>query len=310
MYVCTVVTLLAMASIYTSNDSIPNNTQPVGSNPVIIANVDYLGEQRTNSCTHRDLGFLGQLTGRWYAVYGDTLWCKASVTEPSQDPEGFHGMVRDSIAECSDSALRVKFTQLNEDSPVAHPKQFIPCNEAWGKTLTTGFGGTSLCPVDDDNSLIFYLVNQNPDGLVGAGAAQVQLSNDSPTVVKRYGENGWWWNATHEARYGLHLWLGRYEFLHEKPGIRDSMNTGGDVTVLETKHTLNHVQQGDCFAIRTAPAPEGPWSDDVKVYTPTPIDSGFTYAPGVHPYLDSAGKTLTISYTNKNHIQVIKVTLE
>jgi hypothetical protein len=94
----------------------------VGSNLAIIANVDYLGEQHTNSCTHRDLGFLGQLTGRWYAVYGDTFWCKASVTEPSQDPEGFHGMVRDSIAECSDSALRVNFTQLNEDSPVAHPK--------------------------------------------------------------------------------------------------------------------------------------------------------------------------------------------
>jgi hypothetical protein len=62
-------------------------------------------------------------------------------------------------------------------------------------------------------------------------------------------------------------------------------------------------------AIRTAPAPEGAWSDDVKVYTP-PIDGGFTYAPGVHPYLDSADNTLTISYTNKNHIQVIKVTFE
>jgi hypothetical protein len=61
-------------------------------------------------------------------------------------------------------------------------------------------------------------------------------------------------------------------------------------------------------AIRTAPKPEGPWSADVAVYTPTPIDGGFTYAPGVHPYLDASGDTPTISYTNNNHIEVIKVT--
>jgi hypothetical protein len=44
------------------------------------------------------------------------------------------------------------------------------------------------------------------------------------------------------------------------------------------------------------------------VFTPTPIDGGYTYAPGVHSYLDTSGDTLTISYTNNNHIEVIKVT--
>ncbi|KAI1630760.1 hypothetical protein F4809DRAFT_647078 [Biscogniauxia mediterranea] len=35
---------------------------------------------------------------------------------------------------------------------------------------------------------------------------------------------------------------------------------------------------------------------------------GFVYAGVAHPYLDGSGKTLTISFTNDNHIQVIKVT--
>jgi hypothetical protein len=47
----------------------------------------------------------------------------------------------------------------------------------------------------------------------------------------------------------------------------------------------------------------------VKVYTATPIDGGMTYAGGVaHPYIDNTGKTLAISYTNNNRIEVIKVT--
>lgn len=62
------------------------------------------------------------------------------------------------------------------------------------------------------------------------------------------------------------------------------------------------------MAIRTAPAPEGPWTPDVTFYTPQPIDGGLVYAPAVHPYVDESGETLTISYTNNNHIQVIKAT--
>ena len=61
-------------------------------------------------------------------------------------------------------------------------------------------------------------------------------------------------------------------------------------------------------SIRTAPAPEGPWSADVSFFIPTPIDGGLVYAPAVHPYVDQSGETLTISYTNNNHIEVIKAT--
>lgn len=60
--------------------------------------------------------------------------------------------------------------------------------------------------------------------------------------------------------------------------------------------------------IRTAASPEGPWTPMVKVYTATPMGGGMTYAGVAHPYLDSTGKTLVISYTNNNQIEVIRVT--
>jgi hypothetical protein len=63
-------------------------------------------------------------------------------------------------------------------------------------------------------------------------------------------------------------------------------------------------------ALRTASTPEGPWSQDKEVFEATPIDGGFVYAGVAYPYLDETGKTLTIAYTNNNHVQVIKVTFE
>lgn len=60
--------------------------------------------------------------------------------------------------------------------------------------------------------------------------------------------------------------------------------------------------------MRTATKPEGPWSSDIKIYEQEAIDGGHVYAGVAHPYLDESGKTLVISYTNNNHIQVIKVT--
>lgn len=61
-------------------------------------------------------------------------------------------------------------------------------------------------------------------------------------------------------------------------------------------------------AIRTAPQPEGPWSDDVGFYTPEPYPDGLVYAPMAYPYLDESGETLTIGFTNFNHIPIITAT--
>lgn len=101
-----------------------DNTQPVGSNPVSVNHVDYLGEQHsTNSCTHRDLGFTGPFAGTWYAVYGDTLYCEGGVSDPDKDPAGLHGMVRDALARLTDDPLNIEWTALNTETPVAHPNQ-------------------------------------------------------------------------------------------------------------------------------------------------------------------------------------------
>lgn len=60
--------------------------------------------------------------------------------------------------------------------------------------------------------------------------------------------------------------------------------------------------------LRTATSLEGPWTPDVKIFQAEPIDGGLVYAGVAHPYLDESGKTLTISFTNNNRIQVIKAT--
>jgi len=71
----------------------------------------------------------------------------------------------------------------------------------------------------------------------------------------------------------------------------------------------NVLSAGNQVYMRTAPKPEGPWTADVLAYSPTLLEAnGYAYAAVAHPYLDSTGKTLTISYTNSpNVIQVIKV---
>jgi hypothetical protein len=66
---------------------------------------------------------------------------------------------------------------------------------------------------------------------------------------------------------------------------------------------------GSDVFIRTAARIEGPWTADVKVFHATPIEKGLVYAGVAHPYLDPSGQTLVVSFTNNNHIQVIKLTL-
>ena len=60
---------------------------------------------------------------------------------------------------------------------------------------------------------------------------------------------------------------------------------------------------------RTAPAPEGPWSEDVTLFQATPLPQGSsTYAAAPQPEFDPSGKTLIVTFTNDpNVIQAIKV---
>ena len=199
----------------------------------------------------------------------------------------------------------------------------------------------------------------------GAGVAKVQVINGTPTVTKRFGDNGWWWNSTTTPRYGdvcayrdvnseyiyayggaptsitewgqnAYVYLARVKasdaFDLSKYQYWWGLQQGWKSNVLTTFTSETAVWWGtgqgqivyspyyECYILvnlgnggndvklRTAPTPEGPWTADVKVYTTTPIDGGLTYAGVAHPYLDETGKTLVVSWTNNNNIEVAKIT--
>lgn len=159
--------LLAALALATMAKAIPaerrdiDNTQPVGTNPINAFDVKFLGNQvADNSCTHRDLGFAGKIKDKWYAIYGDNLWCAPGVTDPTKDTPGFHGMVRDSVSALGNNPLVVHDLNLNNDSPVKHPNQFVPFNSNWGESNTVGFGGTSLVETDYNSATaaLYYLI--------------------------------------------------------------------------------------------------------------------------------------------------------
>ncbi|OBR06947.1 secreted protein [Colletotrichum higginsianum IMI 349063] len=383
----------AGSSIFASANSVlarMDSTTAVGTNPIVDPKAEYLGLQKAdNSCSHRDLGFTGAIAGKWYAVWGDVLWCDAGVTDPERDTPGFHGMVRDAVSATTGDPLLVHDLNLGDNQ---RQRQFIPFNASWGEKFETGFGGTSLVETDAaaGTGAVFYLVvslahlprsssvhvvsglangpkNQNAAGLVGAGIARVDVIDGTPTVTRRHGERGYWWPADSNPQYGdiaafrdprsdyIYAWggppttvassdwvqssyvymvrvkaheafdLSRYEYWWGRQrGWRTERLT---VFTAETA-ALWGIGQGQvvwnefysCYIfvhlgigggtvfLRTAPAPEGPWTPDVKIFEAAPIDGGLVYAGVAHPYLDETGRTLVISFTNNNRIQVIKAT--
>ncbi|KAI1744697.1 hypothetical protein F4680DRAFT_405760 [Xylaria scruposa] len=342
-----------------------DDTQPVGTNPIKISRTDFLGEQKSsNSCAGRDLGFTGQLGGKWYGVYGDTNWCAQGVTDPDKNPAGFHGIVRDTVALMGNNPLSIQDYHLNGDTPVAHPLQFIPFNSAWGETNLYGFGGTSICESTSGVGAVYYLVNANDAGLKGAGVAKVQIVNGQPTVTQRFGNSGWWWQSSNTPRYGdvaalkdpksnyIYIWGGaptsvssfpdnqyvymarvnaadafdltKYQYWWGRSqGWKSNVLTTftsdtavfwgvgqGQIVWSDYYQTYIFVHlSGNNVVLRTATSLQGPWTPDVTVYTATPLATGaYVYAGVAHPYLDTTGQTLTISYTNNAAtIQVIKV---
>ncbi|KAI0487714.1 hypothetical protein F4859DRAFT_465984 [Xylaria cf. heliscus] len=357
--------LLALRAIGTPVER-RDDTQPVGTNPITKFTTSFLGEQKSsNSCAGRDLGFTGELGGKWYGVYGDTSWCAPGVTDPDKNPSGFYGLVRDTVTLMGTNPLSIKDYHLNSDTPVPHPLQFVPFNASWGETNQFGFGGTSICETTSGVGAVYYLVNANDAGLKGAGVAKVQIVNSEPTVTQRFGSNGWWWNVTKTARYGdvaalrdpkssyIYIWggapttitdfIGSQYIYMARVNATDAFDLtkyqywwgrsqGWKSTLLTTftddtavfwgtgqgqivwssfynVYIFVHLS-GSNVVLRTATTLEGPWTPDVTVYTATPLAQGaYVYAGVAHPYLDTTGQTLTISYTNNaNVIQVIKVT--
>ncbi|KAL7622429.1 hypothetical protein AAE478_007934 [Parahypoxylon ruwenzoriense] len=277
-------------------------------------------------------GVHGVVGSRWYGVYGDTLWCTATSQPGGDDSPAFEGMVRDSVAQMTDDPLVVRFLHLNDDQPVPHPLQFIPFNGSWGETDMYGFGGTSIVETADGEGAVFYLVNANEQGLQGAGVARLALVSGAPTATQRLGNNGYWWPAgSTQYIYGRNTylyiarvragdaytlsayeyWWGRSSGGGWKMGQPLTTGFGADTAVMWITRQ-GQVVWSEAYACYIY-VHLGPWTPDVTVYTATPIKEGgtarFTYAGVVHPYLDPSGRTLTISYTNNNYIEIIRVAI-
>ncbi|UKZ57337.1 hypothetical protein TrVGV298_011190 [Trichoderma virens] len=328
-----------------------DNTQPAGENPIQGFSTEYLGEQKSsNTAIRRDLGFAGHIGGKWFGVYGDTLWCSPGVTDPERDPdpEGFHGMVRNSVAALTGDPLR-------------------RLRSGGGRRIWWDLGGTSVVEVDGEGEgvgAVYYLINDH-ENYRHAGIARVELIDGAPTVTKRLGDDGWWWDCSTTAKYGdvatyrdvnseyIYVWghppktvtewpeteyiyqarvkateafdLDKYEYWwgrakgwqsemlsEHNPETAVLWGVGqGQVVYSEWFKCYIYVHlNGPKVALRTAAKPEGPWSEDREVFTAEPIDGGFVYAGVAYPFLDETGKTLTIAFTNNNHIQVIRVTFE
>jgi hypothetical protein len=138
-----------------------DNTLPAGANPIKNFTATWLGYQTAdNSCSLRDLGFTGQLGGKWYSVWGDVNWGAPGTMNTFAQPPGFHGLVRNAISLLGDDPLIVHDLHLNGDQPVRHQQQLVPWNSKWGENQATGFGGTSICEVDSEAAIgaLYYLV--------------------------------------------------------------------------------------------------------------------------------------------------------
>ncbi|KAL3584631.1 hypothetical protein FPOAC2_14411 [Fusarium poae] len=319
-------------------------TVPEGENPIGNFTVELLGTQSSsNSASRRDLGFTGQLGGKWYAVYGDVLWCASGVTHPSEDTEGFHGMVRNAVSALTDDPLVVEDLHLNDDEPVPHQKQFMPFNE-------------------DATGVLYYLVNDN-EHYKGAGVAKIELVDDAPTVTDRYGDHDIWWNGDELPKYGdvaayrdvsseyiyilgnppnniaefpdnkyvymarvracdafdldmYEYWCGREQGWKSEPLTECNCETAvmwgvGQGQIVYNKYFETyfyvHLDLGGTVFLKTAPSPEGPWAEGKEIFKDEPIDGGLVYAGVAYPHLDEPGETLTIGFTNNNWIRVIKV---
>lgn len=186
-----------------SSSSTIDNTQPTGPNPISSCkvSVQFLGYQTSvdpeTSFSHRDLGFTGSISGKWFALYGDALWCDCLNPGPPRQNQGcpFKGMVRNAVSAClldeRDQGLRVRDLHLEPWSgrsegdttttttvPSCRQRQFVPFREDWGEDVTTGFGGTSIVETDREKGegAVYYLVVSTPYTIILTQSRQILLS--------------------------------------------------------------------------------------------------------------------------------------
>lgn len=115
-------------------------------------------------------------------------------------------MIRNSVSRCTANPLEVEDLHLRRDMP--RQNQFIPWNRAWGEAQNWFIGVSSLLEVDSKEPVgaIFYLVTTGimtaDSKSLGTGIAMVKLVDGVPTIVKRFGERGYWWPADTTPKWG------------------------------------------------------------------------------------------------------------
>jgi hypothetical protein len=146
----------------------PGQTNGAGQLPAAAVGADYLGPQKYNSPTARDLGFSGVVNGQSVWTYGDTLVrADNNWVLTSSDSVG--------LGDKADP-LRVYDTNVNSSG---WPQEWIPltpAENADGGLSRYAEGGTNVVEYAPNHGLVWFLKNDrgsNGRGIVGAGVATV-----------------------------------------------------------------------------------------------------------------------------------------
>jgi hypothetical protein len=233
-----------------------------------------------------------------------SIWPSSIVTDPLANRAWVFYMVESVDADGnfkgigSSVALWQSFDQLPQrptfDPPIVadHPDLMFAQNEPT-------FGSSSLIR---DGVLYVYGCGNNLDGLdKGCRLAKVDpASVQDRSTWSFYAGNGYWSSAAADARAvfdGLDIlnvswndYLQRY------------------VAVYSALFSQN-------VMMRTAPAPQGPWSDEVVAFTAMAPVSGNTYDAQAHPeYNANGGQTMYVTYSRdlgnfRSEIRLVRLDL-
>ncbi|KAK8084197.1 hypothetical protein PG997_005468 [Apiospora hydei] len=340
---------IGLRNLTSSPQETIDNTRPVGNN--IISHdhtftTEFLGLQlANNSASHRDLGFTGQLGGQWYAVPGPRPpgfhgMVRDAISLCTDNPLVVHDLHLDS------EGRQQQFVPYNEEWGEAADFGFGGTSlvEVDGETNTgalfylingnkTGYRGAGIAKVQlvDGAPTVThrfgdrgYWWDANTTARYGDIAAFRDPRSDyvyawggAPMNITDWVQGAYVYQCRVKAADAFDItryeyWWGRQMGWKSEPPATFTAETAvmwmsGQGQVVWNQHLGCYV----FFSYAPHPQPEGPWSDDVKVFNATPIgQDGMTYAGVAHPYLDPSGRSMVISYTNNNNIEVIRVTFD
>ncbi|OAA77007.1 hypothetical protein LEL_06691 [Akanthomyces lecanii RCEF 1005] len=170
----------------------------------------------------------------------------------------------------------------------------------WDTNKTAKWGDT--CAYRDERGEYIYLLGNPPQGQKGVAAQYIYQARVKATEAFDLSRYEYWWGRQRGWRSEL------LDTFNAETAVMWGAGQGSMVySNFYNCYFYVHTYFTGKVLIRTAPSPEGPWTADVEVYSTTPFKD-YIYAGVAYPYLDIGSKTLTMAYTNHNHIEVIKTT--